>query len=422
MLSSRMITRQESRLNKFQWKFGSTKPAAIIAQGALILAVLLALVLIASQPAKAQTETVLYNFTGGTDGLSPTSNLISDGAGNFYGTTLQGGFLGCSGVGCGVAFELSPNSSGGWTQTVLHSFTGGRDGANPFIAPLLFHNSKHLYGTTEFGGRYGFGVVYELSHSAKGWKATGLHAFQSGFGHPASSVVMDAHGNLYGTTSEYIASGGVFEWSHSVKGWLEQDIYNAPTSCGLTMDGSGNLYGTTNSTVFELSLVGGVWTPTVLYTFTGMPLDGIGPWTAPVFDAAGNLYGTTYSGGTTNNGTVYKLIPTKNSQGQVQWTEQILYSFAGGTDGAMPIGQPVLDAAGNIYGTTQQGGASNYGIVFELVPVAGDNYQEKILWTFQGPDGAGSMAGLILDSAGVLYGTTPGGGLYGVGVVFSVTP
>lgn len=389
----------------------------------LTLAVLLALLLFAAQSVQAQRETVLYNFAGGTDGLNPTSNLISDGAGNFYGTTLRGGFLECSGVGCGVVFELSRNGGGGWNESVLYSFGGGKDGANPFIAPVIFDKSGNLYGTTEFSGKHGFGVVYQLRHSRKGWKAKGLHSFtfKNSFGHPASGLVMDAQGNLYGTTSEYQATGGVFELTHSGT-WHEQTIYNAPTSCGLTMDGSGNLYGTTNSTVFELSPNGnGGWTATVLYTFTGVP-DGIGPWTAPVIDAVGNLYGTTYSGGATNNGTVYELTPTKNAKGGAQWTEQILYSFAGGTDGALPIGQPVLDAAGNIYGTTQKGGDLDYGTVFELIPVGGGGYQEKILWSFHGTDGAGSMAGLILDGTGTLYGTAPGGGSYGAGVVFAVTP
>ncbi|MGA9644138.1 MAG: choice-of-anchor tandem repeat GloVer-containing protein [Terriglobales bacterium] len=390
----------------------------------LTLTVLVAPLLIAAQPAQAQTETVLYNFTGGTDGLSPTANLIRDGAGNFYGTTLQGGYLPCSGVGCGVVFELSPNG-GGWNENVLYSFGGGKDGANPFIAPVIFDKSGNLYGTTEFSGKHGFGVVYELRHSKKGWKDRTLYSFnfKNSFGHPASGLVMDAQANLYGTTSEYQATGGVFELAHSGTLWHEQAIYNAPTSCGLTMDGSGNLYGTTNSTVFELSPNGnGGWTATVLYTFTGAPEDGISPWMAPVIDAAGNLYGTTYSGGATNNGTVYELTPSKNAKGEVQWTEQILYSFAGGTDGAMPIGQPVLDGAGNIYGTTQKGGELDYGTVFELVPIGGGVYQEKILWSFHGTDGAGSMAGLILDGTGTLYGTTPGGGLYGAGVVFAVTP
>ncbi len=405
-------------------RFGLTKLAAAAIRGALIVAVLSALLLIAARPAQAQTETVLYNFTGGNDGLHPESSLISDGAGNFYGTTLLGG-QGCPGwnqYGCGVVFEISPNGSGGWKQTVLHSFSGPPDAANPFRAPVIFDSEGNLYGTTEFGGTFNWGAVFELSPAGPSWTETILYSFTGGAdgGHPATSLVMDKAGNLFGTTSEYQAPGNVFELSPSAGGWTLQVIYAAPTAPGLTMDASGNIYGATTSTVFELSPNGnGGWNPTVLHTFTGPPEDGSSPVTPFVFDQAGNLYGMTYAGGTNNSGTVYQLSPGENGA----WTEQILYSFMGGNDGAQPWAGVVLDAGGNIYGTTSLGGMYGDGTVFELVaPVGAGNYQEKVLWSFNGTDGLNPYCTPILDSAGNLYGTVASGGSKNAGVVFEVNP
>ena len=399
---------------------GSTKLAAAVIRVALTMVVLSALLLIVARPALAQSVTVLHSFTGGSDGSLPAASLISDSAGNFYGTTLLGG-LGCPGnqYGCGVVFEISPNGSGGWTQTVLKSFSGPPDPANPWIAPVIFDKVGNLYGTTEFGGTYNWGAVFELSPVGTSWEVTILYSFTGGSdgGHPASSLVMDRAGNLYGTTSEYLAPGNVFELSPSGGGWTQRVIYAAPTAFGLTMDAAGNIYGATTSTVFELSPNGnGGWNPTVLHTFTGAPGDGSSPTTAPVPDQSGNLYGTTYAGGAANYGTVYKLSPVNGG-----WTEQMLYSFMGGTDGANPFGAAVvLDAAGNIYGTTSVGGSQNDGTVFELSALGSSNYEHSVLWSFSGTDGANPYSTPVLDSAGNLYGTASGGGSSSAGVVFEV--
>jgi len=189
--------KEGSNISEVAPGFGSTKLAAAITRGALLLTLLAALAL----PAQAQTETVLYNFTGGTDGSYPTSSLITDSTGNFYGTTTYGGEYGA-----GVVFELSPNGSEGWNETVLHSFSSfWDDGANPFMAPVMFDNAGNLYGTTEFGGSENFGAVYELSPSGTGWTETTLYAFYhgkyGGFGNPASNLVMDVKGGITGTTS-----------------------------------------------------------------------------------------------------------------------------------------------------------------------------------------------------------------------------
>jgi uncharacterized repeat protein (TIGR03803 family) len=245
---------------------------------------------------------------------------------------------------------------------------------------------------------------------------------------------MDQNGNLYGTT--YYGGDGnngtVFELSLSGGNWTEQVISNlteigGQASAGLTMDTSGNIFGTTTDTVFELSPNGnGGWNPTLIHTFAGGPKDGSYATGTPVLDQAGNLYGTTEGGGTKEYGTVYKLSPGKKGK----WTEKILHSFKGGTkDGSDPYAGIVFDAFGNIYGTTAIDGKNTHGIVFELAaPVGKGSYKEKILWTFNGSDGWGPLDSLILDSAGNLYGTTTYGGSSetcgdaGCGVVFEVTP
>jgi uncharacterized repeat protein (TIGR03803 family) len=404
-------------------KFDSTNLAATILYAVLALAAIVLLVLLATLPAEGQTETVLYNFSGHGDGSIPTSALVWDGAGNLYGTTVVGGSCdGWNQYGCGVVFELSPNGSGGWNQSVLHTFSAPPDGANPFCAPVIFDSVGNIYGTTEFGGTYNSGSVYELSPVAGGWTDSILYSFNynANGDHPSTGLTMDAAGNLYGTNSEYESPGGVFELSPSAGGWNYQVIYLAPTAQGVTMDAAGNLFGATDSTVFELSPDGnGGWNPTVIHTFTGAPDDGISPYAAPVLDAAGNLYGTTSAGGANNLGTVYKLVPGGNGE----WTEQILYSFAPGSGGNDPRAGVVLDAAGNLYGTTSQGGIKNknYGTVFELIALGGSNYQYLMVWAFNGKDGSFSEADVTLDSAGNLYGTTAQGGTSKSGLVFEVS-
>jgi uncharacterized repeat protein (TIGR03803 family) len=424
---------------------GTFTVAAI--EGVLALAVLCMALLFAARPAQAQTETVLYNFYAGTnidDGAYPYASLTSDGAGNFYGTNWSGGS--CTAPLCmppgpaGTVFELSPNGYGGFNETVLYSFCSApncADGAAP-ESNLVFDSVGNLYGTTLYGGSGGpggdngcaafgdgCGVVFELSPVGTGWKETVLYSFclQSGCpdgANPSSGLIFDRAGNLYGT------AGTVFELSPSSGGWTEKVIYTTGGPGGLTMDAAGNIFGVTPSTAFELSPNrNGGWTPTVIYTFTS-PTDGGVVEEAPVLDSAGNLYGTTTYGGTYNYGTVYKLSPGNNGK----WTEQILHSFnINGSDGGYPLAGIVLDAAGNIYGTTAYGGAYYVGAVYELVAQGGSSYEEKILCSFNISDGAYPFDSLILDSAGNLYGTTEEGGStigqgpdgFGFGVAFKVS-
>jgi uncharacterized repeat protein (TIGR03803 family) len=404
--------------------FGSTQLAAI-GRCVLTLAVLSALLLVAAQPANAQTESVLYNFANSPDGATPDGQLTSDTAGNFYGTTVSGG------LGYGTVFELSPNGVGGYDESVLYAFTGAADGANPTHSSVIFDSLGNLYGSTWAGGANGYGVVYELSPVGASWTEAVLYSFntnnpgQDGV-HPSNGLIWDSSGNLYGTTYEGPAGGSVFELSPDGSGgWTEKVVYsNCVNYAGVTMDAHGNIFGAGCSNVFELSPNGsGGWTSTVIHAFAGGTKDGSDPESTPVVDSAGNVYGTTTAGGAHGQGTVYKLTPILTGKKKGTWTLKLLASFKGGTkDGSDPFGGIVFDASGNIYGTTVSGGKSSVGTVYELVATVGKTtYKEKVLWSFNGTDGSQPYANLILDG-GNLYGTTELGGTNSDGVVFELTP
>jgi uncharacterized repeat protein (TIGR03803 family) len=409
-------------------RIGSTKLTAAISRSALTLAVLSTLLLVAARPAQAQSETVLYNFAVSPDGATPEGGLTSYG-GNFYGATNAGGSFGY-----GTVFELSPNGSGGWNETVLYSFCSQPscgDGANPTYSYVTFDGLGNLYGSTWGGGANGLGVVYELSRIGASWTENVLYNFNGGAGDgsdPGAGVIMDQAGNFYGTTY-YGGSGNngtVFELSPVPGGgWSEQVIdFVCVNYAGISMDSHGNIYGAGCNNLFELSPNGsGGWTQTVIHTFAGGTKDGSAPESTPIVDSAGNVYGTTTSGGAKGNGTVYKFSPVTTGKKKGTWTEKLLYSFAGGTkDGSDPFAGIVFDTAGNIYGTTESGGKDNDGTVYELVaPVGTGSYKEKILYVFTPTDGADPSDTLILDS-GSLYGTTMQGGSNGWGVVFEVNP
>jgi uncharacterized repeat protein (TIGR03803 family) len=368
---------------------------------------------VASRPLQGQTFTVLYAFTGGVDGGLPLAGLVRDGAGNLYGTTFQGGASGY-----GTVFKLDKTGE----ETVLHSFTAGWDGAYP-QAGLVRDGAGNLYGTT-VGGRRG-SVVFRLNANGK---ETVLHTFDGADGSdPMAGLVRDAAGNLYGTTA-HGGQGGcdhgcgvVFKLDrtgketvlHSFTGTGGDGAY---PYAGLIRDAAGNLYGTTvqggssdYGTVFKLDKTG---KETVLYSFTGTGGDGGAPDAGLVPDAARNLYGTTFGGGFADYGTVFKLDNTGK--------ETVLYSFTGGADGEWPDAGLVLDAKGNLYGTTFSGGIHQIsGTVFKLDQTG--NF--TLLHEFTGgDDGSGPQAGLIWDKAGNLYGTTCCGGAYTWGVVFKLTP
>jgi uncharacterized repeat protein (TIGR03803 family) len=404
-------------------------PAAI--RGALTLIVLSGLLVVAC-PAHAQPYSVLYNFcaTGSGNCLStgafPQGQLTPDGQGNFYGVTSGGGTYDS-----GAVFELSPNGED-WSEKIIYSFGPGPGGFTPYLSYVIFDSSGNLYGTASGGGEYYGGVVYELTPAGSDWTETPLYSFTGGTdgGSPYSGLVMDTGGNLYGVTNlgGENGRGTVFELSPSNGSWAEQVIYDIALGdsimAGVAMDAYGNLFGNTFFTVFELSPNGSVWNPAVLHTF-GSGKDGVEAFGVPVLDSAGNIYGTTYDGGAHKAGTVYEVSPKLQGK-KAKWTERILYPFKDNLkDGGGPWAGVALDAAGNIYGTTVASGKYAYGTVFKLAPVGTNGHKETTLWNFNGTIGDDSVGSLIL-YGGNLYGTAQRGGSgvgsEGDGVVFEVDP
>lgn len=413
------------------------------------------------------TLTVLYSFTGGSDGGDPQAGLIFDKAGDLYGTTSGGGGCQTKG-GCGTVFKLSPPvpPATQWTESVLYSFCAVQycpDGGFP-QAGLIFDKAGNLYGTTPLGGvQYGPGVVFKLSPPvppATQWTETLLYSFAGGSdgGGPTAGLIADSAGNLYGTTYRYgalgiglqgLGCGVVFKLSPPFPGatqWTETVLYTftgalvlttgTKDGCnpyaGVIADSAGNLYGTAqfgggggrgrgdlygNGGVFKLRPDGkeGFWYP---FHVT----DGFHPQGGLIFDKAGNLYGTTLEGGTggTGCGWPYCGVVFELSPGRI---ETVLYSFTGGNDGASPTAGLLADSAGNLYGTTEIA-ANGPGVVFKLSPPVppATHWTEAVLHTFSGSDGYQPEAGLIADSAGNLYGTTLAGGAYNRGVVFKLSP
>jgi len=412
----------------------------------LTMAVLLVNVALA-----ASKEKVIHSFTGGNDGIDPAATLVADSAGNFYGTTVKGGTGNLCTDGCGTIFKLSPTSGGGWKETVLYNFTGGSDGKNPY-GGLAIDSKGDLFGTTVAGGSGGAcagdgcGVVYLLSKAGKNWVQTVLYNFtggKDGFG-PGGTVVLDNNGNLYGTTPDGgnlkkcngggcgvvyqispIRGGG---WKETVLHTFTGGVDGAVGSLGpLFLDKAGNLFGIAElggdatcqcGTAYQLSLVNGSWKFKTLDAFKGTPKAGF-PYGGVIADSKGNLYGTTYFGGAKGTGSVFKL--TKSAG---KFTESVLYSFTGGADGGSPTTTLMFDAKGNLFGTTSAGGDSNGdGVVFKLTPSSGGKWKESVVHRFaNSPDGSNPYYGLALDKAGHLVGTTAIGGGSGQGVVFQITP
>ncbi len=356
---------------------------------------------------------IIYNFTAGADGASPGGGLIRDTAGNFYGTAAQGGNGGFL-SGCGVVFKLSPLGA----VTTLYAFTdgipGGRDGCDP-EGKLIVDAAGNLYGTTSAGGADVQGVVFKLT---PGGEETVLHFFRfagDGSG-PLAGLTMDAAGNFYGTTDFggpsnrgtvfKVAPGGHETVLHAFTGGADGSI---PTG-GVIMDKHGNLYGDTlGGTIFKITPNGNF---SVLHSFTG-GADGSAPQGGLIMDKQGALYGTTTKGGgSCDCGVVFKLTP--------DGTETVLHTFTGRSDGADPTNSLIMDRQGVLYGVTHGGGRFHLGTVFQLSP----DGTETVLHSFAGsPDGASPKTSLIL-SMNKLYGTTSQGGTGGCnggcGVVFEV--
>jgi len=416
------------------------------------IALAIFIVLATATTSSAQTYKILHNFGSGPgdkDGFWSVGGVVMDSKGNLYGTTMAGGTGTCGQYGCGIVYQLTPNSDGTWTENVLHNFNGN-DGSGPW-SPVAFDGRGNLYGTTSAGGSSNYGTVFELMPNSNGTLTLAtLHSFTGGSdgGTPLfPGLTLDNAGHIYGAASVggVYGYGVIFDLGHvSVFNWYELVAHafwwgnDGATPYGNVIpDAEGNLYGTTyygggpadGGTVFKLTpnKLSFGWTETILHSFTDVP-DGACLSAGLVFDADGNLYGTSEDGGTLDNGTVFKLSP--NSDGT--WTESIIDNFDtyGSIDGVTPMSGLIFDPAGNLYGMTSGGGLYSEGLVFKLTPSSGGQWTETILHNFGGTvngqsDGVNPQSGLILDSAGNIYGTTVEGGTAGLtygGVVFELTP
>jgi uncharacterized repeat protein (TIGR03803 family) len=317
-----------------------------------------------------ETSPIIFD---NTDGAMPWAGLISESGGLLFGTTSTG-----DANGSGNVFLLY-KSGGSWTHRTLWTFPGrSGDGRNPFC-DLIKDSSGNLYGTTVNGGNGGQGTVFELTQNLGIWTETVLYSFKGSDGaYPIAGLFMDGSGTIYGTTQ------------------------------------SGGAYG--NGTVFELTKSGGVWSETVLHSF-GNGTDGSGPGSALIGNPKSGLYGTTLNGGAYGVGTVFEVFKS----GGV-WKENILHAFTGGSDGAQPLAGLASSGTGVLYGTAVGGGTVDLGNVFELTE-SGGVWSETQLYAFTGgSDGALPEGQVILDKFGALYGTASFGGAYNYGTVWKVVP
>lgn len=374
------------------------------------------------------TERILHTFTGGNDGSQPDSGLALDSVGNFYGTTFFGGS-----ASAGVVYRITRTSSGP-KETVIYTFKGGSsDGANP-SGSLLIARGGIIFGTTS-GGGLGYGVVFELIPSSTGYTEKLLHAFPRGEDPVNAGVIMDRNGNLYGETAGggAFGDGTIYELKRTTTGYKYALLYSFASgtdgdypSGGLIFDSAGNLYGTTASggpefagDVFELKPAGnGTWTESVLYTFTSYS-DGVNPESALAMDSSGNLFGTTVYGGDTSCGGGYgcgEVFELTNSGGV--WTKTTVHAFTDTPDGHAPMAGVTLDAAGNMFGTTSNGGNSGTGALYEISPTSG-GWTESVVYSFSdGADGGFPATPVTFDAKGNLFGTAQFGGTAGDGVAF----
>ncbi|HET9408033.1 MAG TPA: choice-of-anchor tandem repeat GloVer-containing protein [Candidatus Sulfotelmatobacter sp.] len=320
-------------------------------------------------------ETILYNFKGGlADGSTPHATLFRDAAGNLYGTTFAGGLTSskCGQLtplpGCGIVFKLTPTAQGQWTETILHKFTGPEGGNS--LTSLVPDKAGNFYGATAGGGSKGLGVIFKMSKTTTGtWVVTVLHNFT---GNPDGAnpfihcmpLVFDSAGNIYGTTEGGGAAG--------------------------------------NGIVFKLippRTVGAAWSEKILHTFQDNGIDGRRPMPEVILDKQGNVFGTTISGGTHNQGTAYELVAANN------YAESILYDFKGpiANDGSSPNGL-IFDATGNLFGTSQTGGVGNNGTIFKLTRTS-SGWEETVLHSFSPAEGTNPFVPMIFGADGHLYGS-----------------
>ena len=408
----------------------------------IIISLIVALVLTLPSSAQGFKVKVLHNFGATGDGSIPYGSPLLDPKGNLYGVTTDGGTGACGDYGCGTIYELSAQTGGSWNEKILHSFAAGGDGEAPW-GGLLLDAAGNLYGTVKGDFNVGSGI-FELSPGASGWTNTILYDVYSGPG-----LVFDKAGNLYGSMGGGSASlGALGELSPDASGWSYTELYSFCPQYGCpdgwsepappVFDKNGNLWGVTTyggisqkpcatdegcGVVFEMTPDGdGTWTYNVIHQFASSSSDGQLPEGGLVADAAGNFYGATEVGGAYNHGTIFKL-----SFAGTQWVETILYDFPNCVQACFPVGTMAIDKAGNLYGTTLGGvfnqtcGGFTCGEVFEMASQGNGRYKFTVLHKFVGTDGDIPL-GVILDGKGNLFGTTKDGGTYGAGTAFELTP
>jgi uncharacterized repeat protein (TIGR03803 family) len=399
-----------------------------------VLAVVVVSLMMATN-ASAQTESVLFSFVDEPPYFPP----VMGPGGVLYGSLVSG-----------QVYQLAPTTGNTWTEAIIGSHLPDSE----LGPPMAIDQDGNLYGTSNASGG---GTVFELSPSLGGWTTTILHSFSLGGAdgiYPEGAVILDSAGNIYGTTAYGGGSsvcqfgfvlngcGTVFELSPAVGGgWSEKILHRFVSSDEgldgevpygpLVMDAEGNLYGTTLDggygwgVAYELTPADGAWKEKILHRFSyfNSGTDGKAPSAGLALDASGNLFGTTGGGGVFGRGTAFELSPTANGG----WQEKVIHNFGNGINGSPSIeGDGLLvDSADNLYGTTANGGTYGRGSVFQLSPSSSGSWTEKILHSFEGTkgsDGDTPYTGLVFGPSGTLYGVTYYGGTNNQGTVFEVVP
>lgn len=384
---------------------------------------------------------VLHNFGAGGDGVGPSGPLILGRRGNLYGVTGGGG-TGCSG-GCGTVFEMKPRANGTRKEVILHNFTAHSGGAFPW-GRLVFDESGRLYGSMSGYGSFAVGGAFGLTPACGGWKYAPLYTDGAGPG-----LLIDDLGNLYGDMGpgQYKYYGAIGELSPGSDGWTYTALYSYCPQGGTCpdgraepappiWDGRGNLYGTTQygginsppcytsfgcGVIFKMTAnPDGTWTYHVVHRFASSPTDGVTPDGGLVMDAYGNVYGTTLAGGPLGDGEVFKL-----SFAGGHWRITVVYDFPDWQDGGAPYGTLVFDKSGNLYGEALGGyscGSASCGVVFKLTPRKEGQWTYTVLHKFTPATGVFPV-GVTWDGKGHLFGTAMEGGKHNnAGVAFEIAP
>jgi uncharacterized repeat protein (TIGR03803 family) len=398
---------------------------------------------------RAAGETVLYNFQGGADGADPEGTLIADASGALYGTTTYGGVYGCAfNAGCGTVFKLTPHG-GTYSHSVLYAFAGGSDGDGPGSG-VVADSHGHLYGTTEYGGAHGDGIVFKLTPSGSSYSETVLYSFAGGADGdaPLAGLTIDSAGDLFGATllgGGYSAKcttgsgcGTIFELKRSGAAYAERILVrfgggrDGATPGSPPLIAGKDLYGTTATgggtptcgsapintgcgTIYELRPSGSTYALHTLYRFAGAPHDAANSFAGLTLAKDGTFYGLGQYGGVENAGAIFALRFSKKGM-----SERLLHSLGRGTDGSYPVATLALGRDGALYGTSEYGGGSNDdGAVFDLQPPR----TEQVLFEFPGGTGGAYPIGGILVGSTALYGTATYGGTASsaAGIIFALS-